>query len=72
MKIDSNHKMQINPARVRETGEMIWFVSFASSPVRDGEQQMGYYQQFHRKPNDHDIEVVYKNFLELLKRTPVK
>lgn len=66
--IDANHKMRVNTARRRTDGIRLWFVSFATSPVADGEQQVGYYQNYYKEPNNYDILDTYNNFLELLRR----
>ena len=66
--IDPNHKMKVNTARRPLDGSRLWFVSFATTPIADGEQQYGYYQNFYKEPNDYDILDTYNNFLELLRR----
>jgi hypothetical protein len=70
--IDPNHKMKINKARVQADGTQLWFVSFTTSPVRDGEQQFGYYQNYYHTPVEYDILDTYNNFLAALNRVPVK
>lgn len=66
--IDPSHNMKINQARLQADGTRLWFVSFATSQIRDGEQQYGYFQNFYEEPKDYDILATYNNFLELIRR----
>lgn len=66
--ISPHHNMKIKKARLQENGVQLWFVSFATTPVADGEQQYGYYQNYYHTPVEYDILDTYNNFLELLRR----
>ena len=46
----------------------LWFVSFKTG-ADFKPQQIGYYQNFYDEPNAYDIEIVYNNFLELIRRS---
>ncbi len=54
--------------RIRKLQSGLWFVSFKTARSFKP-QQLGYYQNFYDEPNAYDIEVVYNNFLELIKRS---